>query len=252
MTMTKQRLTTMVFILAMLISHFTLAQTDDSITEKNRLFITQAFQQWAAGGASFFQDVLAPDVIWTIKGTSPAAGTYRSRDAFLEQAVAPFASRLSSPVRPSVKDIWADGNDVIVHWDGTGTAADGAPYRNSYVWIFRMKNQRATEVIAFLDLIPYDDVIKRIPLDQKRDTQMNKQQHIYVGMWVTEDGRIRHELLPNGRYDEARGTRESAYQGRYEVKGNKIDYWDDTGFTADGVFVDENTLHHGGMIFHRR
>ncbi|WP_246175534.1 Atu4866 domain-containing protein [Bradyrhizobium paxllaeri] len=77
-------------------------------------------------------------------------------------------------------------------------------------------------------------------------------QHAYVGMWVTDDGRIRHELLPNGRYDEARGSRESAYQGRYEIKGNHIDYWDDTGFTADGRFVDEDTLHHGGMIFRRR
>jgi hypothetical protein len=76
--------------------------------------------------------------------------------------------------------------------------------------------------------------------------------HPYVGMWVTEDDRIRHELLPNGRYDEARGTRESAYQGRYEVRGNEIDYWDDSGFTADGVFVYNDTLHHGGMIFRRR
>jgi hypothetical protein len=76
--------------------------------------------------------------------------------------------------------------------------------------------------------------------------------HPYVGMWVTDDGRIRHELLPNGRYDEARGTRKSAYQGRYVVTGNHIDYWDDTNFTADGEFVDENTLHHGGMIFRRR
>ena len=42
----------------------------------------------------------------------------------------------------------------------------------------------------------------------------------YVGMWVTADGHIRHGLLPNGRYDEARGTRESAYRGRYEVRGN--------------------------------
>ena len=30
-------------------------------------------------------------------------------------------------------------------------------------------------------------------------------QQSYVGMWVTKDGYIRHELLPNGRYDEARG-----------------------------------------------
>ncbi|NYZ13713.1 Atu4866 domain-containing protein [Azospirillum sp. RWY-5-1] len=78
-----------------------------------------------------------------------------------------------------------------------------------------------------------------------------RQNHPYVGMWVTADWHVRHNLLPNGRYDEARGDRESAYQGRYEVRGNHIDYWDDTGFTADGTFID-GVLHHGGMILHRR
>lgn len=81
---------------------------------------------------------------------------------------------------------------------------------------------------------------------------MNQNQHPYVGMWVSDDGYIRHELLLNGRYDEARGTRQSAYQGRYEVQDTRIEYWDDTGFTADGVFVDENTLHHAGMILRRQ
>ena len=78
------------------------------------------------------------------------------------------------------------------------------------------------------------------------------QNHPYVGMWVTADGHIRHELLANNRYVEARGSREKAYLGRYKVTGTYIEYWDDTGFTADGTFVDENTLHHGGMIFYRR
>lgn len=75
--------------------------------------------------------------------------------------------------------------------------------------------------------------------------------HPYVGLWVTEDGYIRHELLPNGRYVEARGTRERAYEGRYEVTGTHIEYWDDTGFTADGDFIDD-VLHHAGMILYRR
>jgi membrane carboxypeptidase/penicillin-binding protein len=83
-------------------------------------------------------------------------------------------------------------------------------------------------------------------------TETSMQSNRYVGMWVTDDGYIHHELLPNGRYDEARGSRQSAYRGRYEIKGRHIDYWDDTGFTADGEFVDDNTLHHGGMIFRRR
>ena len=84
--------------------------------------------------------------------------------------------------------------------------------------------------------------------------QQEKQmaQHPYVGFWVTDDGRVRHELLANGRYDEARGNRQSAYRGRYEVTGSHIEYWDDTGFTADGDFVDANTLHHGGMILRRQ
>jgi putative ligand-binding protein with streptavidin-like fold len=72
----------------------------------------------------------------------------------------------------------------------------------------------------------------------------------YVGMWVTADGRIRHELLPGGRYNEARGKRKSAYQGSYWLNDDHIDYIDDTGFTADGDFGD-GVLYHGGMVFYR-
>jgi len=74
----------------------------------------------------------------------------------------------------------------------------------------------------------------------------------YIGMWVTGDGYIRQELLPDGRYDEARGDRQSAYTGRYKIRGTYIKYWDDSGFTADGNFTDDNTLHHGGYIFYRQ
>ncbi|WP_036502075.1 Atu4866 domain-containing protein [Novosphingobium sp. AP12] len=71
-----------------------------------------------------------------------------------------------------------------------------------------------------------------------------------VGLWVTADGYIRQELMPDGRYDEAGGNQKSAYQGRYEVDGPRIRYWDDTGFEADGTFID-GVLHHVGMKFRR-
>jgi hypothetical protein len=87
-------------------------------------------------------------------------------------------------------------------------------------------------------------------MNTPQTTVTERAPHPYVGMWVTSDRRVRHNLLPNGRYDEARGNRESAYQGRYEVTGNEIFYRDDTGFTADGTFID-GVLHHGGMILRR-
>ena len=92
-----------------------------------------------------------------------------------------------------------------------------------------------------------------LPLNTKGEKEMKNlytASHPYAGMWVTADGHIRHELLPDGRYDEARGNRKSAYQGNYYVKGNHIDYVDDTGFTADGDFVD-GVLYHAGMVLYR-
>lgn len=72
----------------------------------------------------------------------------------------------------------------------------------------------------------------------------------YIGVWVTEDKHIRHELKANNRYDEARGKRKSAYKGSYKVSGNHIDYQDDTGFSADGEFKD-GILYHAGMILYK-
>ncbi|EFL27751.1 putative secreted protein [Streptomyces himastatinicus ATCC 53653] len=68
--------------------------------------------------------------------------------------------------------------------------------------------------------------------------------HPYLGMWVTADGYIRQELLPNGRYDEARGDRRSA------VTGNHLDYVDDTGFTATGDIRD-GVLYHEHLVLYR-
>lgn len=73
----------------------------------------------------------------------------------------------------------------------------------------------------------------------------------YSGLWVTADGFIRHELLPGGRYVEARGDKEKAYEGRYWLVGDHIEYRDDTGFTADGDFRD-GILYHAGMVLYRR
>lgn len=140
-----------------------LAQADANVEARNKQAVSQAFESWAAGGTTFFSDILTPDVLWTIKGSGPSAGVHRGVDAFVAGAVQPFAARLSTPVRPVSKQLWADGDHVIIQWDGTGMARDGQPYRNSYAWIFRMRDGKAYEVSAYLDLPAYDDVLQRIP-----------------------------------------------------------------------------------------
>ena len=42
------------------------AQVAASSESRNERTIRQAFARWAAGGTSFFEEVLSPDVVWTI------------------------------------------------------------------------------------------------------------------------------------------------------------------------------------------
>ncbi|MEZ0214759.1 MAG: Atu4866 domain-containing protein, partial [Xanthobacteraceae bacterium] len=60
--------------------------------------------------------------------------------------------------------------------------------------------------------------------------------HPYLGTWIDEDEFVRQELLPGGRYEEARGDRQSAYRGAYWIQSERIVYRDDLGFWAFGEF----------------
>ena len=136
------------------------AQTAPTSAERNKQIVAAAFDRWAAGGSDFFTEMLAPAVTWTIEGSGPSAGVLKSRDALL-RALQPFAARFSDPVRPTSRQLWADGDHVIIHWEGKGTTRDGQTYRNRYAWIFRMQGGKAVEVNAFLDLNAYDQVLRR-------------------------------------------------------------------------------------------
>ncbi|WP_055713894.1 Atu4866 domain-containing protein [Streptomyces torulosus] len=68
-----------------------------------------------------------------------------------------------------------------------------------------------------------------------------------VGVWIDRNGFLHQELTADGRYDEIRGGRPHAYQGRYCIDGDRIDYLDDLGFWAYGEFQGDE-LRHAGYV----
>jgi ketosteroid isomerase-like protein len=119
-------------------------------TAANQALIQQAFDDWRAGQGGIFQ-LLADDAVWVVAGNSPYSGTYRTREAFMEDAVKPITDKLATPIVPTVRQIVAQGPHVVVHWDGQATAKDGSRYENSYSWHMQLENGRITRVTAFLD-----------------------------------------------------------------------------------------------------
>ncbi|MGX1372873.1 hypothetical protein RKD19_008232 [Streptomyces canus] len=68
-----------------------------------------------------------------------------------------------------------------------------------------------------------------------------------VGVWIDRKDFLHQELTAEGRYDETRGGRSHAYQGRFWIDGDRIEYLDDLGFWAYGEFHGDE-LHHAGYV----
>lgn len=165
----------------------------------------------------------------------------------MEHAVLPINIQLATEIKPELIDIIADEKIVWLHWKGNAITKNGELYQNEYAWKLEFNEGKVVKGHAFLDSKLLDELFNLNLQEMQRTIEETKE---YIGMWVTKDRHIRHELLPNYRYDEARGEQKSAYQGSYKVTGNHIDYVDDTGFSADGEFRN-GILYHAGMILYK-
>jgi ketosteroid isomerase-like protein len=108
-----------------------MTQTPAAPTETNREIIRQAFEAWRQGTGAI-TEVFAPDMVWRIEGHSAASREYRSKQQFIDEVLAPFGARftVSEPFRPvTIRGVYADGDTVIVIWDGRGITSDGQPAR---------------------------------------------------------------------------------------------------------------------------
>lgn len=139
--------------------------------EANRDAIARSFEAWRSGTGSPY-DLLAEDVRWTITGNSAAAKTYPSRDAFIGEVIRPFNARMHSRLVPEMRKLYAEGDTVIAFFDAAGTARDGRPYANTYVWILDMQDGRIVRANAFFDSIAFDDLWRRVqPVSAAAPTQ---------------------------------------------------------------------------------
>ncbi len=134
----------------------------DIVTEEaSKALVQAAFDRWREGTGSPFE-LLTAETEWTIVGSSPLSKTYRTRQEFLDQVIGPFNARMATPLKPTVRGIFADGDMVIILFDADATTKDDKPYRNTYTWYFRMRGGKAVEVIAFFDTREFDEFWTRV------------------------------------------------------------------------------------------
>ncbi len=139
-------------------------RADTGETEVNRAAVQKAFEGWQNGTHSI-TEIFAPEMVWRIEGHSLASKLYSSKQQFIDEVLTPFGERFKStdkfrPIR--IRSINADGDIVIVLWDGRGTAIDGLPYENSYAWFMKMRGGMVVDGTAFYDSISFNDLWNRV------------------------------------------------------------------------------------------
>jgi uncharacterized protein len=133
---------------------------EKSVEALNKELVQASFDRWRNHTGSPFE-LLAPDSIWTIVGSSPLSKTY-GRQEFLDEVIRPFNARMATPLVPTVHGIYAEGDMVIIFFEAAGTTKDDRPYHNTYTWYFQMKDGKAFKAIAFFDTREFDEFWARV------------------------------------------------------------------------------------------
>ncbi len=108
-----------------------------------------------------FFDHVADDVSWTVLGTHPLAGTYRSKQAFRDGTFARLAPLFEAPLKLATKRVLVDGDRAVVELAADATTRHGVRFDNDYCWVCRFAGDRIVEVRAYLDSAMVAEAIAR-------------------------------------------------------------------------------------------
>lgn len=132
-----------------------------AIEARNKELVSTAFAAWRDGTGGPY-DLLADDVIWTIVGNSDASKEYSSREAFMSEVIRPFNARMREGLKPTIRKLYARGDDVVIFFDAAGIARDGETYANTYAWFWEMRDGRVVRAHAFFDSLVFNDLWSRV------------------------------------------------------------------------------------------
>ena len=121
------------------------------ITAANRQRLQHIMAELDKGNGKPFVDAMADDFSWTIPGDTPWSRTYRGKQAVISELLQPLYAQFVLPYISTTRSIMADGDKVVVEFQGKVTTKAGKAYNNQYCYVFRMEGGQMKELMEYLD-----------------------------------------------------------------------------------------------------
>jgi len=113
--------------------------------------VRRIFEGLEQGDAAAFFSHVAEDVDWTVMGTHPLGGRYRTKEAFRAATFARLAKALPSGAQLRVEHVIVSGDEAVVELRSDAVAKNGMRFDNRYCWVAQFSGERIVRVRAYLD-----------------------------------------------------------------------------------------------------
>jgi len=127
------------------------------MSEQNKQVVLNFINAMGKGDAEAAAPCLAPDAFTLAKGFGKFAGV-RQHDLILA-TIGAFRKLVPDGMQPVIQSVTAEGDRVVVEFEGNATLSNGASYCNQYCMVFTLQGGRIKQVNEYFCTILADEVL---------------------------------------------------------------------------------------------
>lgn len=113
--------------------------------------IRQAFEAMGQGDPSGIAQLFSADITYTVIGSGRFSGTVHGLNEMMARIAIPLTASLSGPLVLHIEHMIAEGDCVAWQAHGESLLQSGAPYNNTYCFVFRFDGVQVVEVTEYID-----------------------------------------------------------------------------------------------------
>jgi uncharacterized protein len=122
-----------------------------STSEANKQVVLRGYAALKAGDVATYLDGLADDVTITYFGNHLFTGTYRGKADIIDNYVPLLLERLDGPIKITVTNAIAEGDQVFVEAEGESRTKDGRRYDNRYGIVLQLRDGKIAAIREYMD-----------------------------------------------------------------------------------------------------
>lgn len=127
------------------------------MSEHNKQVVVRFIEAMGRSDAETAAACLAPDATTVAKGFGKFAGV-RHYDVIVG-TIAAFKQLVPTGLSPTIHTVTAEGDRVVVEFEGHATLANGKSYNNQYCMVFTLREGRIEQVNEYFCTLLADEVL---------------------------------------------------------------------------------------------